>query len=89
MVEVEANIVQDFRIGHTRVMIADNYCCDKTQNDVEAILTRIAKMAQSHINAAATAGMYEQTKEIQEPTTEIVCGFDVYSCISRNSNAST
>lgn len=54
----EANIVRDFRIGNTRIRIADN-CCRKTAAEVDDILRRIAQQAQRHISAAAGAGMYE------------------------------
>lgn len=51
----EANIVREFYIGNTRIRIADNYCM-KTAEEVEAALRRIARTAQRHINAAASAG---------------------------------
>lgn len=86
---VEANIVQDFRRGNTRIMIADNYCFDKTQEDIDAILARIAQNVQRHINAAATAGIYEQEKESERPTTKSMCCFDNHSCINSNGYAGT
>lgn len=55
---VEANIVRDYRIGNTRIKIADNYC-KKSAAEVENILHRIAQQAQRHINAAASTGNYE------------------------------
>lgn len=59
---VEANVVQDFHIGNTRIKIADNYCRGKTEADVQAILRRIAQQAQRHFNAAAATGNYGQTE---------------------------
>lgn len=77
----EANIVQDFFIGHTRIKIADNYCCNKTQRDIDEILTRIAQKVQKHINAAATAGIYEQKDESKGTAAESVCCSDGGGCI--------
>lgn len=57
------NVVADFRIGNTRIKIADNYCRDKTACEVEEILQEIAEQAQRQFNAAATAGKYEQEED--------------------------
>lgn len=54
-----ANVVRDFKIGNTRIKIADNYC-KKTACEVEQILKRITEQAQRQFCAAATAGIYEQ-----------------------------
>ena len=86
---VEANIVRDFYIGHTRIKIADNYCCDKTQQDIDEILTRIAQKAQKHINAAATAGKNEGQDKSKRTAAESVCGSDDYSGISSYNHADT
>lgn len=51
--EHSPNIVMDFIVGNTRIMIADNYCRDKTPEDVQRILRRIARRAQAAISAAA------------------------------------
>lgn len=53
--EQSPNIVRDFTIGNTRIKIADNYCRDKTPEDVERILRKIARTAQEHIRAAEEA----------------------------------
>ena len=34
----DLHIVRDFMIGNTRIKIADNYCRDKTPEDVQRIL---------------------------------------------------
>lgn len=47
------NIVRDFTIGHTRIRIADDYCRDKTPEDVKKILREIARTAQAAYTAAA------------------------------------
>lgn len=39
------NVVQEFTIGNTRVKICDDFCRDRTPEDVDAILARIAKRA--------------------------------------------
>lgn len=36
------NVAKKFYIGNTRVIIATDYCEDKTPEDVERILSRIA-----------------------------------------------
>ena len=48
------NIVQDFKIGNTRVRIADDFCKNVSQDDVKKILERIAIKAQQSFNAAET-----------------------------------
>lgn len=47
------NIVRDFTVGNTRIKIADDYCRDKTPEDVDRILKEIARAAQAAITAAA------------------------------------
>jgi len=39
------NVVRRFKVGNTRIQIADNYCRDKTREDVEKILAEIADTA--------------------------------------------
>lgn len=51
----EPHIVRDFMIGNTRIKIADNCCRDKTPEDVQRILRKIARDAQAAISAAANA----------------------------------
>lgn len=38
------HVVKDFYIGNTHVRICDDYCRDKTPEEVQAILDRIAKI---------------------------------------------
>ena len=45
------HIVRDFYIGNTRVKIADNYCRNKTKEEVDAILHRIMVKSLEHFNA--------------------------------------
>ena len=51
------NIVRDFRIGNTRIKIADDYS-RKTEGEVKEILTRIAEQAQRQFNITAIAENY-------------------------------
>lgn len=51
----EPHIVRDFMIGNTRIQIADNCCRDKTPDDVQKILRRIAQIALPALIAAANA----------------------------------
>lgn len=48
----EGHVVEEFKIGNTRIKICDDYCRDKTPEDVEAILKRIAQIAQIALNTA-------------------------------------
>ena len=42
-IEEEPNVVMEMKIGNTKIKIADNYCRDKTPEDVKEILQRIAR----------------------------------------------
>lgn len=46
------NVVREFSIGNTRVRICDDYCRDRTREDVELILQRIARRALEQFSAA-------------------------------------
>lgn len=39
------HIVKEYYDGNTHIIICDDYCRDKTPEDVEAILDRIAEIA--------------------------------------------
>ncbi len=39
------NVVCDFYIGDTHAIICDDYCRDKTKEQIDKILARIAEMA--------------------------------------------
>lgn len=54
----QPHIVMDFVVSGTRIKIADDYCRDKTSEDVAQILRKIARTAQAHLTAAATS--YDQ-----------------------------
>ena len=45
----EGNVVKDFKIGNTRIKICDDYCRDKTPEDVQAILDRIASRVEDQL----------------------------------------
>ena len=47
------NVVEEFKIGNTRIKICDDYCYNRLDTDVEAILAKIARRAQEHFTAAA------------------------------------
>lgn len=46
------NVVREFSIGNTRIRICDDYCRDRTREDVELILQRIAQRALEQFSAA-------------------------------------
>lgn len=47
----ENNIVAEYRIGNTRIKIADDYCRERTQDDIDCILKRITQNAISYVTA--------------------------------------
>jgi hypothetical protein len=47
-------VVEDFRIGRSRIRISDDYCKAKTPQDIEKILQNIAKRAILRIGKATT-----------------------------------
>lgn len=48
----ENNVVEEFKLGNTRIKICDDFCYNRLDTDVEAILARIAHRAQEHFTAA-------------------------------------
>lgn len=49
----EGNVVKDFYVGHTHIKICDDSCRDTTPEQVDDILTRIARIALSAMRSAA------------------------------------
>ncbi len=47
------NVVKEFNIRNTRIKICDDYCKDKSQEEIDAILDRIAKLAIGPLTFAA------------------------------------
>lgn len=45
------HVVKEFKIGNTVCRICDDYCRDKTKEEVDAILERIADIAYKHLYA--------------------------------------
>jgi hypothetical protein len=48
---MQGNVVKEFTIGNTKIKICDDYCRDKKDEDVQAILDRIASQAQPKLSA--------------------------------------
>lgn len=46
------NVVEEFMIGNTKVRICDDYCRDKTPEEVDAILKNIAETVRGPLVAA-------------------------------------
>ncbi|MCL2619275.1 MAG: hypothetical protein FWD98_09545 [Defluviitaleaceae bacterium] len=42
------NAVESFALGSTQIKICDDNCRDVTQEDIQAILSRIARQAQNY-----------------------------------------
>ena len=57
-----SEFVEEFKIGNTNVKIADDYCRDKTPEDVNAILKRIGVNALPHfaMNKIRQGSNYER-----------------------------
>jgi hypothetical protein len=47
------HIVRDYYIGNTHCIVCDNYCRDKTKEETEAILKRVAANALRSLNTNA------------------------------------
>lgn len=63
MVDIpEPHIARDYKIGNTRVIVATNYCEDKTPEDVQKILDRIARKVQPGLVAAMIKEQEELNK---------------------------
>lgn len=52
MVEAPKHIAKEFMIGNTRVRIATDYCENKTPEQVQEILDRIARITLPYLVAA-------------------------------------
>lgn len=50
---VQPHIVLDFNIGNTRIRFADNYCANRTEEEIKIILRDIARKAQRSLSAKA------------------------------------
>lgn len=57
------NVAKDFYIGKTHVRIATDYCQDRTKEEVDKILRRIARDAQRALSAKY---MEEQSNMCEE-----------------------
>lgn len=62
MVET-GNVVEDFYIGATHVRICDDYCRDKTKEDVQKILDDIARMVYGPLVAAMEQEELEKAED--------------------------
>ncbi len=47
------NVVEEFKIGNTRIKICDDYCYNRSDKDIEEILARIARKSQEYFAVAA------------------------------------
>jgi len=62
------HVVEEFYIGRTKVRICDDYCRDKTPEEVKKILDRITRIAQdayiaAQIRKQETASAEEESKK--------------------------
>lgn len=54
------NCVRTMKVGNTRIRICDDYCRDKTPEEVDQILKRVAQIA---LNSFAAAQMREESAQ--------------------------
>ena len=59
---MEGKIVEVIKMGETTMVFHDDFCRDKTQEEIQAILDRIAAIALPGLRAA----YYRKMKEAQE-----------------------
>ena len=57
------NVVEEFKIGNTKVRICDDYCRDKTPEEVDAILKSIAETVREPLIVAAEMEAAKEAKE--------------------------
>jgi hypothetical protein len=57
------HFVKEFMIGNTRICIADNYCRDKTPEDVQRILKEIGHKAYAAMAAAQDMKAQDQQEK--------------------------
>lgn len=57
------NVVEEFKIGNTKVRICDDYCRDKTPEEVDAILKSIAETVREPLIVAAEKEAAKETNE--------------------------
>ncbi len=56
MAEAKGHIVKSMQVGRTTIHIADDYCKDRTKEEVDVILKRIARNSFSALSAASENG---------------------------------
>lgn len=49
----KGNVVRDFMIGGTRIKICDDYCRDKTKEEIDEIIRNTSIIAQRAMNEQA------------------------------------
>ncbi len=60
----EGNVVQEFKIGNTRVKICDDYCRGQTREEAEAIMANFCRVCLPHLQKVELKKMQEaQAKE--------------------------
>ncbi len=60
------HVVEDFYIGDIHVRICDDYCRDKTPEDVDKILKRIAELTYGPLVEAQLAREEEERRRLAE-----------------------
>ena len=56
----EGHVVKDFYVGHTHIVICDDYCRDKTPEEVKETMRRIARIAIGSMRAATEEKMNQE-----------------------------
>lgn len=47
------HVVEDFMLGNSRIKLCDDYCRNRSDKDIDAILLRIVRKAKEHFTANA------------------------------------
>lgn len=58
----EYHVVEEYKLGNTRIKIADDYCRVKTKEQLDKLLREIADTALRNINSAFVTDRIEESK---------------------------
>lgn len=68
----KGHVVEEYKFGNTRCRICDDYCCNKTPEDVKKILDRIEEIAYPALlktaigNGEFNIGNYEKKERLAD-----------------------
>lgn len=59
----EYHVVEEYKLGNTRIKIADDYCRVKTKEQLDKLLREIADTALRNINSAFVVNKIDKTEK--------------------------